>query len=867
MRLDLKNELGVYKPLDLFEDFEIKYNHQYLDYKSVSGNKIPYTNKFKIPLTDRNRSLCTVIFDATYPKKYSIDGRAVYNSGEVAFYFVADIEGQTINVLEPYIEISIIDRISKAIKNMNKYKMSDLMSTESFNLDDDFVYSTPDLLAPEKSFLFPHYNFNNKGITFGFDPMRKINQLQPTFIINRLMQDIFTYTGLGTFNSRVLKTDNAYHEGLKANTLGLTLPCELKTLSDTPYTAEQYFAGENGVAFHTPRVVGVPSMMRSSSRITLGNILNNIAVDEHSKMNFDWQSEFPYLPDNLEHIYGGRMCSTVDGKMVVNISPNTVANKPTVGFGLISENEQDGVDFIRVTNIVSTSNVDLDVYIVNADMTRSEVEQGGGGFLYGDVSSSYDSREAQLVGVARFAGVVNEKVTYEIEFTNSDIEFEVEANQDIELALIVQPPFQNETTTVRFDGIDSSNRAYTWDLIVRRGGFVEYKMITSAFHPDDFWQSQREMWNFDTGGSKYPSSWHVSFPEATNVPCGMKRMLNNLPSDDLLLNPTVIDMSETMKSIKDYTLLEVVKMIMERFNLYMFTDSDGEIHIDSYGNMLSGEKMIIDHLIDEEINVSYSDNDKGIINIKDTNPSFYKEGFNQLEKFEVSEDKREEYSLNFKSAIISKKMFKDEYDDKAFELLAWVNDSNYWGTSSRVQVEAKDLKPSFLVFEDASIPVYFPYNDCTYTEPLPNSNDTLEEYNVGFYNHFMHLEINGSPVYHKSQVSNRYFNSTYGNFDFVSFEDNDFIVGNNNLYKRTWYSRVQDILDDESVKISIEIYASEIDVQKLLDFPLILWKGQEWHMQGFNGYPLSAQDGGLVKIELIKKVDWTNDGFGVTPII
>ena len=158
MILQLKNSQGVFQPLDLFEDFEVKYNHQYQDYKEVSGNRIPYTNKFKIPLTPRNRSLCGVPFDATYPLAQSVDGRALYNDGTVAFSFVTDIERQVINVLEPYIEISIIDLISKAVSDLNKWKMSDLMSGITFNLNTDtwMFGDQTDLTDTDKFFLFSY---------------------------------------------------------------------------------------------------------------------------------------------------------------------------------------------------------------------------------------------------------------------------------------------------------------------------------------------------------------------------------------------------------------------------------------------------------------------------------------------------------------------------------------------------------------------------------------------------------------------------------------------------------------------------------------------------------------------------------------
>ena len=91
MIVQLKNSLGVFMPLDLFEDFEIKYTHQFEDYKEIGGKTMPYTNKIKIPLTQRNRDLCGIPFDATYPIAHSVDGKVLYTDGTVAFNMSVDI--------------------------------------------------------------------------------------------------------------------------------------------------------------------------------------------------------------------------------------------------------------------------------------------------------------------------------------------------------------------------------------------------------------------------------------------------------------------------------------------------------------------------------------------------------------------------------------------------------------------------------------------------------------------------------------------------------------------------------------------------------------------------------------------------------
>ena len=88
--------------LDVFDDFEIKYHHAFNDYKTIGGRKTPYTDSFKLPLTDRNRRLLGIPFDLSYPKGYEIEGYIADNDGNEVSKCVYEITEVTINTLEPY---------------------------------------------------------------------------------------------------------------------------------------------------------------------------------------------------------------------------------------------------------------------------------------------------------------------------------------------------------------------------------------------------------------------------------------------------------------------------------------------------------------------------------------------------------------------------------------------------------------------------------------------------------------------------------------------------------------------------------------------------------------------------------------------
>jgi len=230
-----------------------------------------------------------------------------------------------------------------------------------------------------------------------------------------------------------------------------------------------------------------------------------------------------------------------------------------------------------------------------------------------------------------------------------------------------------------------------------------------------------------------------------------------------------------------------------------------------------------------------------------SNPSFYDEEFNLLDKYIVSEEKRDEITFNFKSAIVNDKMFKDVYEGSSYDLLKYHNDTNYWGTANREQATAKDLKPVFSLLEYNISPLYVPFSRNSYSEPYDYDIDEGEQFDVGFYNSFTSV---GNEMHLKAT------NLHNTGFKFVSFVDSEMIIGDDNLYKQSWYRNIMDSMYDESVIISLDIYTSEATIKQLMNFPAIWYKGSEWVFKGFNDFPLSSQDGGITNITIIKKNVW-----------
>mgnify|MGYP000536409717 CR=1 FL=1 len=199
-------------------------------------------------------------------------------------------------------------------------------------------------------------------------------------------------------------------------------------------------------------------------------------------------------------------------------------------------------------------------------------------------------------------------------------------------------------------------------------------------------------------------------------------------------------------------------------------------------------------------------------------------------------------------------MFLDEYDGSGYDVLKYINDSNYWGTADRKQEEVKSLKPTFCFLGAIPAKVYFPFNECSYAyydRALELTTPITPQIDFGFYNSFRWI----SGV-HPTTATSAFVYHLGTNFNLTSFNDDKFITGDDNLFKQTWYQTIMDRMNDESVTMTLGIYVSEDTFKTLMDYPNIKYKSQDWVFKGFNEFPLSAQDGGVTELTLIKKNIW-----------
>ena len=869
MKLELINEQGVYMPLDLFDDFEIMYNHQFESYKEIGSNSMPYTSKFKIPLNDNNRNVCGVHFDATYPSRQSIDGRALYNDGTVAFYFIADIESQVINVLQPYIEISIIDKISKALSDLAKFKMSDLLKGNKFSLKDetwmfdtkygiDAGHPTP---HPDRFYLFPYINFNNKSSIFSSDPKRGISQLQPAFPINKLLKKIFEYVNVDIKSTFLFQGGEISQDILVGDT-ALILPTKLMTTDNYPLNLDTYITGGANIGANKfiERQPGIPNKMSTSSRIAVHDFMTQTTCGKPITFVYD------KLSDVSTYGKKGRFCSTVDGKCTMTIRKANPAEKMYAIIGSITKHEA-GVSSSIFSLNEPTNPPEFDIKIADTDFMNNTL---GGIFNYDqnwEEGKTFDVKTAKTVGVARYAGKTSSGrgLKYEYDFFDETIvEMDFKANQDIELSFVLAPRNGVDKTTLAYTGKiagDSGSSTYSFELDVLNG-FYEYRLISGGeTYPDNLLNLCKLPVSIPKGDSACQVTIEFDFKEAIPFPTGYKGFDcdSDNHGDNVFIPPHLVDMGESMKSVKDYKLLDVVKMIMERFNLKLFTKSDSSIHIDTETNMMSQgalmteELFIIDHLIDESVNIEFLSSEYGVVSVSDNNPSFYENDFNKLDKLSIDSDKREEISLRFKSSIINKRMFEDKYDDSSYNLLKYFNSTDRWGIADRRQVKPNELKPAFCILKDSvDMPVFFPMTHCDYSSRLSYGEDDDKHYlDVGFYNWFYYFKsIHPSMKVEAANISS-------DNFDFVSFENGKFKANTTTLFKKFWNTYINDMINGKSVRMNLDIYVSEKDFKRLLNFPTIMFKGQRWKLKGFDKYNLESFNGSICNLKLIKEKVWS----------
>ena len=842
------------KPLDIFEDFKVSYNHKFDDSESMSGRVTPYTDRFKLPLTANNRELLQIPFDVTYPLGHDIQGDLSDMDGNVVLYLVYNVTSVVTNVLEPYIELDALDRFSWIITQMRKTPFSDTIDTNViFHLTDGWIYNSNNGLANPTTapFTLPFYNWNNKDVTFATDPMRGLNQLQPTWVIPQLLTMLFAHFG-ASYSSTFFNGWEGVYPSVQGTDLGLMLPvvfqnenpstivgnCKFDFSSPFSWGGKDIFIGVETSLPTSPRSVFFNSIIPEYINDQMDNADGAKFNEVHYKKEF--QSTFATTSE---------VCSLVNGKGKVTFKKNALETEKIKAYiGAVNTDNPSTVD---ITSINSMSPEPLDVWLVPADYEKDYSGE------YVDVersSSSYDFAQGVKIGTAAYTGLVDVNVNPTAPYPNfTQMEFEVTLFGDAEMEVDFVA-----NKTLSYGLVLAADRDVDWqvDYNVRQiggsaTGAVKFKIKDNNIDIFD-WSNSTNIDYLHHQWSQPPTqafSLQFEYTEPTSIPS-----LREYDTPAYDRPACAISLRKSYLANEDkLTVLDIIIMIMDRFNLSMFTRSTGNIHIDTYENRKEGTESI-DALIDEAVTTNYSRFEYGILNVKDNSPNFYKEGYNALSEFSVNVEGRESMDIGFDSAIVNEKMFKDEYNHDSYEVLKWKNDSNYWGTSDRVQASVEDLKPTFCMFgTPRANELRFPVN--TTTDAVVNKDSAFGA-GIGFYNYMLPTQDGRELSCVASTIK--------GCYDLLSFEDNK-IIDKTTVYKTRWEAKIKSKMDNEVVKIELGVYLSPEDFAKFIHFPNINYFGTTWDMEEFTGYPVTALNGGVVEMSLVEQIVIPITGLCLTP--
>lgn len=117
--------------VDMFPDTKVSGNYQPIDFTSNNTFKLPYTNTFTLPMTDKNAA--AVGFDKVKNEfnKKDIVGK-VFVDGELLFFGIVFIDNAEFETLRETIDISIVDYISFILNQSKDKKLGTIFDNPKY---------------------------------------------------------------------------------------------------------------------------------------------------------------------------------------------------------------------------------------------------------------------------------------------------------------------------------------------------------------------------------------------------------------------------------------------------------------------------------------------------------------------------------------------------------------------------------------------------------------------------------------------------------------------------------------------------------------------------------------------------------------
>lgn len=855
MQILVENQLGNYVPLDLFKDFEIKYNHDIYDYKEFGGRKMPYTEKFKVPMTLSNRERLGVDFDLTYPTSYELNGKVLFSDDSLAFNCKVYVLGSSINTLEPYIELQIIDKITESMNKLKSVKLSEMYKDDDINIKD--VYDFVD--GREYQIASANYG-DGAGLAFA-SPFGEETQFNPVFSPDKFIKKCLTHVGLTEGSDFEVKFGDKDILGVKMTDIGMMLPVVPSNWIS--------FAAYNTALIAHERPITVASDENDLDAIS------NIIGGSRLAIGYDTIGADPYVKNVpiLNNVVDGIFDEIENHGALYNGNYEIVQEITSDFIYRVLDIDARWYAFEYFGNRIEYAIRDLSKFSIswtagNIYMTFGSNEDGKYAET-GEINDYYDDYNKVKIGT--LVEVVSEngklKLKYAVDKTQKHY-FETSVGENFHPLLVSDEVISLHSTdplaieAKDFIGVqvlsaeadikigeNNLSTNYKRSVVGTLVGSILFEGNTSPIFPTNI-------------GRTYIKEFVPQFD--------IKHSLQNKASKIKVYNHSEdVDLSSFnlgasfFNSKGDLTLLQAILLIVQRFNLYM-TQIDGKVMIETEGFIRGYEayanstasstdtsisEVVIDAIIDNDIVTQYENNEIGTLSVADSNSSIYDDDKNKLNEYVIRPDRKESINLQFDSCIYNGRLFdfsESGINSNVADLLKTYNNMKFWGASKFKKIKASELKPTFGLLKKVSktVDVYYPrlgYSS-TYSSLLTPDDDLASFLNLRYFIAF--------------------FKTTSTLSDKAEFIESDFLESfrfnspklPDTLFDLTYGADVKELLDDRSVVIRISAYVDENTFRLLTKFKDVRLRNKLWTYRGFSDYDLSSMNGSICQIELTKKI-------------
>lgn len=234
-KLEISTDNSTFYSLDLFPDQQLEYDLDFYDNLNVNSVKIPFLTSIKIPLTELNQTANRFGYNPLtsdkddFPKEDYFFKLTTLGTTNTIIRGILNVTAIEYNSDEPYIDVSLIDFISKFINDLKDVSLSTLYNSTNpsyktyYNSDNTFAtFKTPVASGGEEGTLntnpsytrpiiFPYIDFCGDLDKFGYG-VRQFTEygtgmdrtgFVPVFSVKLFLEYLGRYLTDSGFESRV----------------------------------------------------------------------------------------------------------------------------------------------------------------------------------------------------------------------------------------------------------------------------------------------------------------------------------------------------------------------------------------------------------------------------------------------------------------------------------------------------------------------------------------------------------------------------------------------------------------------------------------------------------------------------------------